>query len=312
MQRFRPAVVVALLALLLAGGLALRLRARRQAELVGLLAQARAAAAAADFSSAHALYQRASASGPEARLGVLLSAQGMATPQGAPLTGVAAAVGFTAGKAALVLSVAQGTATVRDASTGKALLRIEHGGPIAAASLQHGLVVTRDAARARIWSGEGRPLLALDLPAGADLAVAEDARGAVVYDRGLWVIALPSGDRLRVSEGPAGGRLSLKRFLAAVRLPDGALELWSTVDRKLVAHREGVGADYSMAPDATQLAWSDAAGLHLATVSSPADVVLSPERPQGFAWSEDSRLLATCGDGPGRPRRSRWRRKSRR
>ncbi len=222
----------------------------------------------------------------EDRYGAALAQARVPVETGAHLTG-AADVAFTGDGRALALV----NGGVRDALTGAALAHVD--GP---ASLQREWLVRRSGSQVRVLSLEGATLLSLEAPADAKVAIADDGRGAAIYRDGLWLIA-PGGARLQVFKGPPSGQLQLAGPLAAVRTGDGALQLWSMIDRKLVLRREGVGEVFSLSADARALAWQDAAGLHLAAVDGKEETLLdAAARATRVAWSRDGALLAACGD----------------
>ena len=250
-----------------------------------LLASARAAQDEADWSRAFADYSAATqqGGGERARWGALLAKDHLVEVRG---QGGARDVAFLEDGTALALIAGE----LRDVATGTARAPAPAG-----AEFQGPFLLSRAGGVARVLTLDGRLLLSLAVPAAAPLAVAQDGRGFVLYDGGLWVVAIPSGARARISTGPARARLSLGGFMAAVRTDDGTVQVWSTRDRKLVARRTGVGALFAIAPDGSTLAWEDSSGIHLGSVGGVGDRTLGPPvHATRFAFSADGALVAAC------------------
>ena len=289
-----------------------------------LLASARAAQDEADWARAFADYSAAAGlgGGEPARWGAWLAQAHVATVRAPPEAGSGAggsppggSAGKDAGSAAAADAAAptprgpavrdvaflqDGTALalvageLRDVATGTARAPAPAG-----ATFEGPLLVSREASTARLLTLDGALVATVQVPASASLAVASDGRGLVIYDGGLDVVALPDGLaeplRARLFAGPQHARLALAGFLAAVRTDDGALQLWNTRARRLVARRTGVGAPFALAPDGSTLVWEDAAGVHLGPVDGARDRTLGPPvHATRFAFSADGALVAAC------------------
>ena len=255
-----------------------------------LLQRAREAQEQGRWEEAAEVFLRAG--GEEGRWGAALAAQRATHLVGTLQQGAESAQFLEDGRPLL----AQRQGSFAAVTAGPEQARCDHGAPLASVAVEGGVVITRGGGTTRLWTPGCRPLFSVALPDDAPVAVAADGSGLVAWQGGLWVLGAKA--RVQVFKSSQSARLQLGgRALAAVRLPDGELQLWSTLDRKLVAQRRGVGEAFSLAPDGVRLAFSDAQGVHLGTVAKEGDALLDALPASRFAWGAD--LLAACGDRPG-------------
>jgi WD40 repeat protein len=204
-----------------------------------------------------------------------------------------ATAGFLASGAPVVAQIEGRAARLVDPRSGAQIARLEHGARVRAADIQGDFVLTRGGGKAVLWSAAGARLFSLAVPDAAPLEVAADGRGLALYDKGLWLIAVPSGARVQVFRDKHPAQLKLSRTLAAVRTAGGVLSLWNTVDRKLVSRRRGVAEVFALSPDGDLLAWTDPDGVHLGGVAGKENFVLGVGRAENLSWG--AHFLAACG-----------------